>query len=110
MALTTVQSTFATGKKLIDPFWILCDNEPTDNLFKNKDILMNIRKGTIPIRLPIRLQGIEGNMIEIDEEGYLTRYGNVYYHLPVTATVVSFFNLDKRFKSMVYSNQKKDAL
>ncbi len=47
--------------------WILCDNESTVDIFKNKSILTYIRKSN----KPICLKGIEGNTIEVDEEGEL---------------------------------------
>ncbi len=36
-------------------------------------------------------------------------YGKVYYHPHVTANVLSFFNIAKRFKSVKYDNEIKDA-
>ena len=35
----------------INPLWILCDNESTVNIFKNKEMITNIRKSENPIRL-----------------------------------------------------------
>ncbi len=45
----------------------------------------------------------------MDKEGELMGYGTVYYHPKVAANVISFFNLTKKFDSVVYDNQKKDA-
>jgi hypothetical protein len=42
-ALTMMHATLAGMKKEINPMWILCDNESTEDIFKNKDILSNIR-------------------------------------------------------------------
>jgi hypothetical protein len=36
-------------------------------------------------------------------------YGRVYYHPQVTANVLSFFNMAKRFKSITYDNVERDA-
>jgi hypothetical protein len=36
-------------------------------------------------------------------------YGVVYYNAQVTANVLSFFNMAKKLKSLVYDNNKKDA-
>jgi hypothetical protein len=54
-------------KTEISPMWILCDNESTVDIFKNKSILTYIKKSN----KPICLKGIEGNTIEVDEEGEL---------------------------------------
>jgi hypothetical protein len=43
-ALVTMHVTLAIMKKDIGPMWILCDNESTVDMFKNRDILTNIRK------------------------------------------------------------------
>jgi hypothetical protein len=56
--------------------WILCDNELTVDVLKNKDILTKIRKTNKPIRLKV----IEGNTLEVNQEGELLGYGWVYYH------------------------------
>jgi hypothetical protein len=55
------------------------------------------------------LKGIEGNTIVVDQEGDLLGYGCVYYNSQVTANVLSLFNMAKKFKSLVYDNNKKDA-
>jgi hypothetical protein len=63
--------------------WILCDNESTVDVFKNRDILSNIRR----TNKPIHLKGIEGKTLNIKEEGDLLGYGRVYYHPQVTANI-----------------------
>jgi hypothetical protein len=68
-------------------------------------MLRNIRK----TKHPIRIKGIEGNTVDVTEEGELLGYGTVYYHPQVTANVLSFFNMARRFKSITYNNQEKDA-
>jgi len=55
------------------------------------------------------LKGIDGNSIHVEEEGELLGYGKVYYHPHVAANVLSFFNISKRFKSVIYNNQEQDA-
>jgi hypothetical protein len=79
-ALTTMHDTLAVMKK---PMWILCDNESTVDVFKNRDILSNIRR----TNKPIHLKGIEGKTLNIKEEGDLLGYGRVYYHPQVTANI-----------------------
>jgi len=48
----------------------------TVDVLKNKDILTKIRKTNKPIRLKV----IEGNTLEVNQEGELLGYGWVYYH------------------------------
>jgi hypothetical protein len=105
VTLTTVHVTLAVAKQEINPMWILCDSESTVDVFKNKSILVNIRK----MEKPIRLKGIKGKTIEIEEEGDLLGYGPVYYHQHVTANVLSLFNMARRFQSIVYNNKIRDA-
>jgi len=66
---------------------------------------VNIRK----TERPIRLKGIEGKTIEVQEEGDLLGYGPVYYHKQVTANVLSLFNMARRFRSIEYNNKVCDA-
>jgi hypothetical protein len=97
-ALTTLQVTLTVMKREIDPMWVLCDNKLTVDIFKNRDILVNLHK----TNKPIRLKGIEGNTLEIIEEGDLLGYGQVYSHPKVAANVLSFYNMTQRFKSVVF--------
>jgi hypothetical protein len=86
-SLVTMHVALAVVKTDIDPMWILCDNESTVDIFKNRDILSNIRKTS----KPIRLKGIEGNAIEVTKEGELLGYGPIYHHSKVAANVLSFY-------------------
>jgi len=54
----------------INPMWILCDNYSSVDIFKNKDMIINIQKSENPIRLKI----IEGNTIVVDQKGDLLGY------------------------------------
>jgi len=85
--------------------WILCDNESTVDVFNNSIMLQNIRKS----HNPIRIKGIDGNAIDVEEIGDLLGYGTVYYHPQVTENVLSFHNMAKRFKSVMYDNRQQDA-
>ncbi len=42
--LTTMHVSLAVVKNDIDPMWILCDSESTVDIFKNRSLLVNIRK------------------------------------------------------------------
>ncbi len=103
--LTTIATTLSTSETSINPMWILCDSESTVDIFKNNTMLTNIRRA----EKPIKLKGIEGGVTIVDREGDLLGYGKVYYHPRVTANVLSFFNISRRFKSVKYDNEVKDA-
>lgn len=105
IAMTTLQVTLTVTEAEINPLWILCGNESTVDVFKNRNILTDIRKSN---KL-IRLKEIEGDTTEVNEEGKLLVYGWVHYHPNVTANIISFFNTSKRFKSVMYDNRMKDA-
>jgi hypothetical protein len=101
----TMHVALAVMRAEINPMWILCDVESTVDIFKNKDLITNIRKS----ENPIKLKGIEGNTIVVDLEGDLFGYGHVYYNSQVSANILSFFNMAKKFQSLVYNTNKKDV-
>jgi hypothetical protein len=105
VSLTTLHVALAVTRKEIYPMWILCDSESTVDIFKNQTMLVNI-KTTMN---PIRLKGIEGQTMDITQEGTILGYGNVYYNPQVTVNVLSFFNMARRFKSIVYDNKESNV-
>jgi hypothetical protein len=104
-ALMTLHVVLAVMKVEINPMWILCDNESTVDIFKNRQMVTNIYTTSNPIQL----KGIKGNTIHVEEEGDLLGYGTVYFNENVTANVLSFYNMAKKFKSLTYDNTKRDA-
>jgi hypothetical protein len=99
--LTTIATTLSASKEsVINLMWILCDTESTVDIFKNKNIITNIRKAT----RPIMLKESDGDLTLIDKEGDLLGYCKVYYHPDVVANVLAFFNIAKRFKLVKYDN------
>jgi hypothetical protein len=54
-------------------------------------------------------KGIIGNTIDVEETGDLLGYGTVNFHPQVTANVLSFHNMAKRFKCVVYNYCEQDA-
>jgi hypothetical protein len=50
VTLTTLHAALAVTKQEINPMWILCDSESTVDVFRNRDILVNIKKTDKPIR------------------------------------------------------------
>jgi hypothetical protein len=101
----TLHVVLAVMKVEINPMWILCDNESTVDIFKNRQMVTNIYTTSNPIQL----KGIKGNTIHVEEEGDLLGYGTVYFNENVTANVLSFYNMAKKFKSLTYDNTKRDA-
>ncbi len=49
--LMMMHDALAVMKIEIDPMWILCDNESTVDIFRNKNMITNIRKSENHIRL-----------------------------------------------------------
>jgi hypothetical protein len=94
-----------TIKESIDPLWILCDNESTVDIIKNRNMVTDIRE----TNNPIEITGIGGQPIRVKHIGDLKGYGTVYHHPDVAANILSFYNLSRRFKSVTYDNNKKDA-
>jgi hypothetical protein len=99
MALMTKVSFI--NEEEIDSMWILCNNESTVDIFKNDEILTNIRKTLKPIEIT--------GIAKVTLEGDLLGYRTVYYHPEVAVNILSFFRLSKRFKSVTYNNEIKDA-
>jgi len=92
-------------KESIDPLWILCDNESTVDIIKNRYMVTDIRV----TNNPIEITGIGGQPIQVKHIGDLKGYGTVYHHPDVAANILSFCNLSRRFKSVTHDNNKKDA-
>jgi hypothetical protein len=93
-------------EEAINPMWILCDTESTIDIVKNPSMITNIRRA----KKTIELTGIGGEgSIRIQQEADLLGYGTVYFHKDVAANILSFHNMTKRFPSVVYNNQLKDA-
>ncbi len=103
--MTRAQVLSTMEEQHIDPMWLLCDNESTVDIIKNKDMLTNLRRA----KKQIEVSGIGGEPQRITIEGDLLGYGTVYYHPDVAANILSFFNMTKRFKSVTYDNEKEDA-
>ncbi len=94
------------GRQGIDPMWILCDNNSTVDIIKNKAMVTNIRGANNPMKMT----GIGGTPIRIYQVGDLLGYGNVYYHTDVLANIISFHHLARRFKSIKYDKIVAKAL
>ena len=65
----------AGKKSLLDWYDILCNNQATINIFRNKDMLKNIRTTNDPISV----SGV-GGVLEVNQVGNLPGFGEVYYN------------------------------
>jgi hypothetical protein len=68
-AMTLMTKVSFLNKEEIDPMWILCDNESTVNIFKNDEILTNIKRTD----KPIEITGVGGQLTKITLEGGFVR-------------------------------------
>jgi hypothetical protein len=93
------------NKESINPMWILCDNESTVDIIKNKSMVTNIRN----TNNPIELTGIGGEPIRVNKVADFLGFGTVYHHPSVAANILSLHKIIKRFKSVKYDNVVKDA-
>jgi hypothetical protein len=92
------QAKMLAYKEQINPMWILCDNESTVNIIKNRNRVTNIRK----TNNPIEITGIGAEPIRVTQVGDLMGYGTEYHHPAVATNILSFHKLAKRFKSVKY--------
>jgi hypothetical protein len=76
---------FANKKSLLDEYDILCDNQATINIFKNKDMLVNVTRASESISV-----GGVGGILEVDQIGELPGFGKVYYNPDCIANILCF--------------------
>jgi hypothetical protein len=100
-----VQARVMNGKQGTNSMWILCDNLSTIDIIKNKNMITNIRN----TNNPVEIMGIGGTTIRINQVGDLLGYGTVYYHPDVSANIILFYHLVRRFKSVTYDSKINDA-
>jgi len=100
-----VQARVMNGKQGTNSMWILCDNLSTIDTIKNKNMITNIRN----TNNPVEIMGIGGTTIRINQVGDLLGYGTVYYHPDVSANIILFYHLVRRFKSVTYDSKINDA-
>jgi hypothetical protein len=82
---------FANKKSLLDEYDILCDNQATINIFKNKDMLVNVTRASESISV-----GGVGGILEVDQIGELPGFGKVYYNPDCIANILCFHDLAKK--------------
>ena len=92
----------ANKKSMLDEYDILCDNQATINIFRNKDMLTNIKR----TRDPISVGGV-GGILEVDQIGELPGFGKVYYNPDCIANILCFHDLAQ--KNMISFDKKNNT-
>jgi hypothetical protein len=75
---------------LLDEYDILCDNQATINIFRNENMLKNIRSTDDPISF-----GGVGGILEVTLVGDLPGFGEVYYNPECIANILCYHDLAK---------------
>ena len=91
----------ANKKMLLDDYDILCDNQATINIFRNKEMLTNIKR----TRDSISVGGV-GGISEVDQIGELPGFGKVYYDFDCIANILFFHHLAQ--KNMISFDKKNN--
>ena len=78
----------ANKTSLLDEYDVLCDNQATINVFRNKKLLKNIRS----IDDGVSVSGVGGSL-DLTMKGDLPGFGEVYYHPDCLANILCFHDL-----------------
>lgn len=91
----------AGEKQPIPDTWILLDSQSTVDLFKNKELLMNIRKadGTLVVH---STAGVSTTNLVGDFPGY----GEVWYYPEGVANIISWSNAEEKGFEITYENKE----
>ena len=95
----TTNNVLATMRQPLSDMEILLDNQATISIFKNKNLLTNIRS----ISKPILVNGISGVQIKVNQVGDYDWYGEVYYSPNVSANVLCYYDVAQSFP-VVYND------
>ena len=83
--------------------WILMDNQSTINIFLNLNLLTNIQKGNV--KMKVRSTG-GGSTTRL--HGDFSNYGKVWFSKKGMANILSFNNIVRKFR-VLYDSTKEDA-
>jgi len=92
----TTNNVLATMRQSLSDKEVLLDNQATISIFKNKNLLKNIRN----INKPILVNGISGVQIKVTQVGDYDWYGEVYYSPKVSANVLCYYDVAQLFPVM----------
>jgi hypothetical protein len=90
----------AKKRHLIDENYVLCDTESTVHVFRNKDLLSNLRRA----ESPIYIEGVCGG-ISVNQVGDYGVIKDVYYHKDVLANILCFDILAEIFE-VIFKNRQ----
>ena len=90
----------ASRAKFLGPNDVLCDNEASVSIFHNRSLLTNIR----PAPQKVKVTGIGGSITSC-QVGDFQDFGPVYYHPDSVANILSFYDLNARYK-MTFDSDK----
>ena len=88
LVFVTHEIALASRKALLDEYDILCDNQATISIFRNRNMLVNITKTDDAISV-----GGVGGILDVDQIGELPGFGRVYYSPDCMANILCFHDL-----------------
>ena len=89
MAFVIHEIALAGKKSLLDEYEILCDNQATIEIFRSRDMFIDIRPNH-----RISVGGV-GGVLEVDLVGDLAGFGEVYFNPDCTANILCYHDLAK---------------
>ena len=88
VAFVNIEIVAANKSSLLNDYDVLCHNQSTINLFKNKYLLSNIRQ----VEEGVTVNGVGGSL-DLNMVGDLPGFGTVYYHPSCVANILCFHDL-----------------
>ena len=88
MVFVGIEVVAANKTSLLDEYDVLCDNQATINVFRNKKLLKHIRS----IDDEVSVSGVGGSL-DLTMKGDLPGFGEVYYHPDCLANILCFHDL-----------------
>ena len=88
MVFVGIEVVAANKTSLLDEYDVLCDNQATINVFRNKKLLQNIRS----IDDGVSVSGVGGSL-DLTMKGDLPGFGEVYYHPDCLPNILCFHDL-----------------
>ena len=94
-SFTQIEYNLTQHEHSLNPLWVLLDTQSSCDIFRNSDLLENIKVEPGP---GLRLHSNGSGLIETNLMGVVKGYGKVWYHPDSLANIMSFANVRKRFK------------
>jgi hypothetical protein len=99
----TFSSEILKSAGILDPWYILADNQASISVFKNPYLVKNIRMADSPIRI----KGVGGHLI-VDQVAEFGNFGLVYFHRDAPANILCFYDLTVKY-DVKFNNEYSDA-